>query len=111
MGEATLRTIKQECVRRIVVPLATEAFEQELLSYVRWYNEHCPHRTLHAKTPNEVSEARFPASEQPRIETRDRPTRESSSTAASHKVAGLRLLVKHFEDRKHLPVMELKRAA
>jgi len=26
-------------------------------------------------------------------------------------VAGLRLIVKHFEDREHLPVIELARAA
>jgi len=109
--ERFIRTIKQECVGHIVVPLATEAFEQEFLTYVRWYNEHRPHRTLHGKTPNEVSEAQFPASEQPCIETRDRPTGESSSTAASHKVTGLRLIVMHFEDRMHLPVIELARAA
>lgn len=109
--ERFIRTIKQECVRRIVVPLATATFEQELLTYVRWYNEHRPHRTLHGKTPNEIHDARSPASERPCIETRDRPTGESPSTAASHKVAGLRLIVMHFEDRKHLPVIELARAA
>ena len=36
--ERFIRTIKQECVRRIFIPLATDAFETELLTYARWYS-------------------------------------------------------------------------
>ena len=111
--ERFIRTIKQECVRRIVVPLASEAFEQELITYARWYNQHRPHRTLRGKTPIEVHDGRPPASEQCRIETRDRPTEKSAATvtAMHDKVTNLRLIVKPFEGRKHLPVIELARAA
>lgn len=113
--ERFIRTIKQECVGRIFIPLATDAFETELLTYARWYNEHRPHRTIKGKTPNEVHDGRSPASERPCIETRDTPTEKSAATiavsGANPKVAGLRLIVTHFEGRKHLPVIELARAA
>jgi transposase InsO family protein len=113
--ERFIRTLKQECVRRIVVPLATEAFERELLTYVGWFNEHRPHRTLAGRTPNEVHEGRAAARELPRIETRQEPKgrRVGATEIQSHarQVTQLRLVIKHFEDRKRLPVIEMDRAA
>ena len=38
--ERLIRTIKEECARRILIPLPRDAFRREILSYVDWYNEH-----------------------------------------------------------------------
>jgi transposase InsO family protein len=113
--ERFIRTIKQECVRRIVIPLATEGFERELIAYARWYNEHRPHQSLHGRTPNEVYEGRLPARDMPRIEVRRVLNAAgdgmNSAPQPAENVPRLRLIVKHFENRKHLPLVELERAA
>jgi transposase InsO family protein len=64
------RTLKDEFIRRILVPLRLSDFNEELIRYVTWYNEHCPHQYFHGRTPNEVYECRFPARDGPRIEPR-----------------------------------------
>jgi transposase InsO family protein len=113
--ERFIRTIKQECARRIVIPLATKAFEQELLMYALWYNEHRPHQSLLGRTPNEVYEERFAARDKPPLEVRRMPKSENPGTACVEPIIEiaprLRLVVKHFEGRKHLPIVELERAA
>jgi hypothetical protein len=113
--ERFIRTLKQECVRRIIIPLTTEAFERELLTYALWYNEHRPHQSLQGRTPNEVYESRFPARDMPHIEVRRMPKGKHSDTAVverlTEKAPRLRLVVKHFENRRHLPIVELERAA
>jgi hypothetical protein len=113
--ERFIRTIKQECARHIIIPLATGLFEQELLTYALWYNEHRAHQTLCGCTPNEVYEGRFPACDKPRLDVRRLPKSKNAATAAVEpifkKATRLRLVVKQFGGRKHLPIVELERAA
>ncbi len=114
--ERFIRNIKQECVRRIIIPLATDAFERELLTYALWYNEHRTHQALQGRTPNEVHEGRFPACDMPRIEVIRMPKgNKNPDTAVIERIAEkaprLRLVVKHFDNRRHLPIVELERAA
>jgi hypothetical protein len=60
----------KEILRLMTIPEAQTDFELEMRFAIDWYNEHRPHETLEGKTPNEVSFARSPANEQPRIEPR-----------------------------------------
>ncbi len=47
-------SMKNECFRRIVLPLSISLIERELDRYLVWYHEHRPHRSLGGATPNEV---------------------------------------------------------
>ncbi len=51
--ERAIRTLKNGCTRRILVPQRRREFSDELLSFQDWYNEHRPHMTLEGNTPNE----------------------------------------------------------
>ena len=45
------RSLKDECCRRIVVPLGLVEMQSELDVYTAWYNQHRPHRALGGATP------------------------------------------------------------
>jgi putative transposase len=66
--ERIIRTLKDECTRRILVPQTQRGFHRELASFLEWYNEYRPHMTLGGKTPNEVYFGQPPANRLPRIE-------------------------------------------
>jgi len=63
-------SLKDECTRRIIVPLRLDAFQAELSAYFRGYNELRPHQSLGGRTPNEVYAG--PVRDGPRYETRAR---------------------------------------
>ncbi len=114
--ERLIRTMKNECTRRITVPLRIEKMRAELSSWVRWYNGCRPHMTLGGRTPDEVYFERAPANEKPRHEPRRKYPRDAWCASPQTKVKGrrgvrLRLDVRCFEDRKHLPVIEVRPAA
>ena len=92
-----------------------EEFLQQLLDTVQWYNESRPHTWLGGKTPNEVYFKTFPANRRPRYETRDRWPRGAPCARPWALVRGspgakLTLEVRFHAERKHLPVVTLKRA-
>jgi hypothetical protein len=100
------RTMKTECLRRIVVPFVSAELRAELEAFVRWYNVHRPHATLGGATPEEIRERRRPACKRPRLEPRGRyPVRGKIRGKAGD---GIHLVVTSFEGRKHLPVVELR---
>jgi transposase InsO family protein len=72
LTERCIRSLKDECLRIIVVPYRLEAMITELELYVGWFNEHRPHQGLAGKTPNEVFEGKVAARDGPRWETRVR---------------------------------------
>lgn len=45
--------LKDECCRRIAVPLGLAEMQSELDVYTAWYNQHRPHRVLGGATPEE----------------------------------------------------------
>ncbi len=53
--ERFILSLKNECTRRILVPLRIDDFREELFSYCRWYNAIRPHQSLCGRTPSEVS--------------------------------------------------------
>jgi transposase InsO family protein len=52
--ERFIRTMKEECTRRLLVPYDRRSRQREISLYVSWYNAHRPHALLEARTPNEV---------------------------------------------------------
>ena len=114
--ERLIKTLKDECTRRIPVPLQRNAFRRQLLSFVQWYGEHRPHMTLEGRTPNEVYFGRPPANRQPRIEPRPRWPRRSRCAKPQTLVAGkpgdrCKLKLEYHDKQQHLPVVKLLRAA
>ncbi len=107
-------SLKNECTRRIVVPLRLDAFQAELSAYFNWYNEVRPHQSLRGWTPNEVY-ADLAVRDGPRFETRARlkmsSTNDSAIPLEPDRVTRLELEVTHFEGRSHLPIVAFKRAA
>ena len=114
--ERFIRTLKSEGTRRLLVPLRTSAFEQELALFAAWYNGFRPHSSLDAATPDEIYHGRTPATLAPRHEPRRKWPRRAPCAGPRARVRGRRgvkveLRVSWLHDRKHLPIVELKRAA
>jgi hypothetical protein len=109
------RTLKDELIRRILVPLRLSDFNEELIRYVIWYNEHRPHQFLNGRTPNEVYESRFPARDSPRLEPRPKyPLNAYDGNNAStlaQRATELQVVVAHLDERRHLPIISIKQAA
>ena len=114
--ERLIRTMKNEGTRKILVPFSRSEFRRELSLFVDWYNCHRPHATLDSRTPDEVYHDLPAACLAPRFEPRRKWPRESpcAAPAAPVKDRGGRcmgLKVSYLSGRKHLPIVELNRAA
>jgi len=111
--ERFILSLKNECTRRILVPLRIDEFREELLAYCRWYNVIRPHQSLCGQTPSEVS-GDVVAAVVPRFEPRlrllesNQRCRKPESNVVP--VDDLVLNVERFEGRAHLPVVRLDRA-
>jgi hypothetical protein len=111
-----MRTMKSEALRRILVPLERKGIRQEVGLFVKWYNCHRPHSGLLGGTPDEVYFDRLPRSREPRFEPRRRWPRGSPFAGPCAPVRGRRgqhveLAVTYLAGRRHLPIVELKKAA
>jgi len=115
--ERFIKSMKNECTRLLpIVPLVHAAFGRELDAYVDWYNAERPHTRLNGRTPDEVYFNRFPACRKPRYEPRTRWRRRSKCAGVQALVRGqpgalLELSVAYRGDRKHLPIVTLRRVA
>jgi hypothetical protein len=79
-----------------------------------WYNEHRPHRALGGNTPADVRDGLAPAKERPALEPRSRYplARGDPKGRRRRRLRGrLELSLTYLQDRKHLPIVELRRAA
>ncbi len=107
---------KNECTRRLLIPYQRDAFRRELALYVDWYNCHRPHDVLGGATPEEIHRDILPACQAPRFEPRSRWPRGSPCARPEADVRGrcgarLELSVSFLANRRHLPIVELRRAA
>jgi len=115
--ERLMRTIKVECTRRLpIVSLSRTVFQRELSLYAVWYNGHRPHSGLDTRTPDEVYFGKRPACRFQRFEPRPRWPRRSPCAGPNTLIRGrpggqLELDVRFQRGRKHLPVVEIRRAA
>jgi transposase InsO family protein len=114
--ERFIRTMKEGCTRRLLVPYDRRALQRELSLFVSWYNDHRPHSLLGPRTPNEVYYFRSPACDAPRFEPRRLWPRGSPCATPQAMVRGrpgvrLNLDVDYVSGRRHLPIVQLRRAA
>lgn len=65
--ERFIRTMKDEGMRRIVVPTKHDKMRHEIRYFNEWYNESRPHTALGGQTPNELYNGFRPANRRPRI--------------------------------------------
>jgi len=112
--ERFILSLKNECTRRIVVPLRIGEFRLELANYFRWYNDARPHQSLGGRTPNEVCRGISSARDGPKLETRPgmmKPRRRRKRRQEVVATSDLALVVNYVEHGRHLPIVSLKRAA
>jgi len=108
------RSMKDECFRRMPVPLALSAMRRELAAYLAWYHDHRPHQALGGLTPAERVSCERPARDKRRLETRpNMPIGRSGATRMKpRRVKGsLQLCVVRQLGAAKLPVLELRQAA
>ena len=94
--ERFIRSLKDECTRRICIPLRAEDMVWELNLYVEWFNTYRPHLWLDGLTPHQRYHGL----------SRGPPISE-----AEIKNVRLDLQVSYLEGRHHLPIVQLKKAA
>lgn len=99
--ERFIRTMKDECTRRLVIPLRRETMRRELGYFLAWYNAHRPHTWLDGRTPNDVYNGNQPADD-------SRPPPQRAARSCCPHVA---LDVTFHAGRRHLPIVRLKRVA
>jgi transposase InsO family protein len=114
--ERFILSMKNEGTRKLLVSLRRDTFRAELVSLFDWYNEHRPHTTLGGKTPDEVYHNRYPDNRRPRIEPREHWPRGSPCANPQALVAGkpgqrFEMIVSFHDNRRHLPVVKLRRVA
>ena len=114
LTERVIRTFKEGCSRRILVPVSRKKMEEETRLFFEWYNEYRPHTSLNGRTPNEVFFHWRAKNTLPRIETR--PLVSHSTPCASPRMiiagkAGARVKarIEYLGGRSHLPVLHVER--
>jgi transposase InsO family protein len=114
--ERLIRTLKNECTRKLIVPFGRARVWSELSLFAEWYNGHRVHSWLEARTPDEVYFALPPACRAARFEPRRRWPWDSPCAGPQAPVRGRRgqrldLDITYLIGRRHLPIVELKKAA
>lgn len=115
--ERFIRTLKEEGLAVLaVVPLLRRSLHREVSLFMGWYNSERPHMTLSGATPEEVYFGRRPACRSPRFEPRPRWPRDSPCALPETLVKGqpgvqLELAVEFVSGRRHLPRVNVNRAA
>jgi len=104
-------TLKGEGLRRIVLPLRSDAMCREVRLYVRWYNTERPHSSLRGATPHEAYFQIAAARDGPRFECRPKWPLGEEVTLRAEQGAAVQLAFSFLEGRRHLPVGELSRSA
>jgi transposase InsO family protein len=114
--ERFIRSMKNEYTSRILVPLRLESMRHELACYSTWYNRYRPSQALRGRTPWEAYTDLWSANAKPRFEPRENWPAQAHRASPRTTVRGKRgtklaLVVGYVEDRRHLPVVELRQAA
>jgi transposase InsO family protein len=113
--ERFFRTLKDELLRRIAVPLRREAMRREIGLFVDWFHAHRPHQGLGGRTPSEVYHGIEPAIERPRLEPRPRWPTDSPCPGAFVPIGSrprtLELRLSFHGGRRQLPIVKLRQAA
>ncbi|UCF05861.1 MAG: DDE-type integrase/transposase/recombinase [bacterium] len=114
--ERFIRSMKNEYIKHILIPLRLDGMRRELGSYVIWYNMHCPNQALGGLTPWEEYTSVRPANIRLRFEPRRNwpvmsPCASPQTSIRGKRGTKLTLVVGYVDGRQHLPVVELRQAA
>jgi len=96
--ERLVKTLKFECTKLICIPLNFKAMRYELALFFSWYNEFRTHEYWGSRTPMEVY-------------NNSPPTESPLKLVHTSEVPTLELHVSCLEGRKHLPIIDIKKAA
>ncbi len=89
-------SLKDEWLRRILIPLDRDAMQRDLSCYIDWFARQRPHQGLDGLTPQEVYDG-VPVVAREKLKAPEVPQSE--------------LIVRFHEGRRQLPIVELRRAA
>ena len=104
------RSLKGECTRRIIVPFDMDAMHFELDAYLRWYSVWRPH----AVASGARLRTNLPGADTNvvRLETRPRyPLPTGRDSPEAERAAALDLSLSYLDGCRHLPCIEIRRAA
>ncbi len=82
-------------ISQLSIPLRIATIREEMALFATWYNQHRPHRALDGRTPAECAAGTVAKSEPAQPEPNQRLT----------------LVVGYLQGRRHLPVVQIRRAA
>lgn len=103
--ERFMRTLKDGCFRRILIPVTAQGVHRELHGFATWYNRHRPHTHLDGRTPDEVYFRRR------RRRRRLEPRPGYRTGRRRDKPDRFTVVIEYVDGKKHLPIIELKRVA
>ena len=114
--ERFIRTLKDDHLRKILIPYRMDSMRSEMAMFINWYNAFRPHETLDGATPIERYENSTPAIETPRYEPRRKWPRRSRCAKPVVPVEGrrgvkLELVISFMDENRKLPVIELRHVA
>jgi hypothetical protein len=114
--ERFIRTLKDDYLRKILIPYHMDSMRSEMAMFINWYNAFRPHETLDGATPIERYENSTPAIETPRYEPRRKWPRKSRCAKPVVPVEGrrgvkLELVISFMDENRKLPVIELRHVA
>ncbi len=89
-------SLKDEWLRRILIPLDRDAMRREVSLYLDWFARHRPHQGLDGRMPREVYEG-MPVVARANLKAKE--------------VHPSQLVVRFHEGRRQLPIVELRRSA
>ncbi|MCF6177199.1 MAG: integrase core domain-containing protein [Victivallaceae bacterium] len=95
--ERFIKSLKYECTNLISVPLTLDDMRHEVALYFIWYNQYRPHEYLDARTPEEVYN--------------HSPPIEKKIFKRGSDIPKLELQLSFLDGRKHLPIIEFKKAS
>jgi hypothetical protein len=114
--ERFILSLKDEALRRILVPLRMPDMRLELARYALWYNEHQPHASHGGATPSDLLRNERPAIRMARLEPRARypvtaATAAPQTRARGKPGVGLKLVASYHDGAVHLPIVEIRKSA
>ena len=108
MIERFIKSLQEEWLRCLIIPLRLDAMRADLSVYMSWFNEHRPHQALEGKTPMEVYHHLASVNAAPRFEPRTKWPMRGRRGATTVRTA---LVVTYHKGRRQLPIFELRQAA
>ena len=102
-----MKTLKNECTRRIIIPYSLIQMQEELVLFVLWYNQYRPHsaflkeqnkcEVMGPQTPQEVYDG-FRMLEMP-----------NAPPGHNCDLPQVKIDIAYLEGRRHLPIIEIRK--